>query len=68
MAPFILEHTRGFVCLLALVAALVAPACAADDPKGVAFFETKIRPVLVEKCHECHSSQAKKPKRRAQGR
>ncbi len=26
------------------------------------FFERKIRPVLIEKCYECHSSQAKKVK------
>jgi hypothetical protein len=35
---------------------------AADNPDGVAFFEAKIRPVLVEKCHQCHSSEAQKPK------
>jgi hypothetical protein len=28
-----------------------------QDPK-VDFFETKIRPVLVERCYECHSAQA----------
>src|SRR4051794_2247659 len=28
----------------------------------VEFFETNIRPVLVERCYECHSSQAKKLK------
>ena len=33
---------------------------AADDAAGVAFFENKIRPVLVERCYECHSSQSKK--------
>ncbi len=33
-----------------------------EDAKGVAFFESRIRPVLVEKCQECHSSQAKKLK------
>ena len=33
---------------------------AADDAAGIAFFESKIRPVLVERCYECHSSQAKK--------
>ncbi|MFM2217479.1 MAG: hypothetical protein RL240_1797 [Planctomycetota bacterium] len=27
------------------------------DPKKVDFFETKIRPVLVEKCYECHSAK-----------
>ena len=30
----------------------------ADDPKGIAFFESKIRPVLVESCYECHSAAA----------
>ena len=62
MAPFSLAHTRVLACSLAFLVAMVASARAGDDPKGVAFFETKIRPVLVEKCHECHSSQAKKPK------
>src|SRR5262249_555275 len=27
---------------------------------GIEFFEKKIRPVLVEHCYECHSSQSKK--------
>ena len=31
-----------------------------DDPAGVAFFEKKIRPVLVKHCFKCHSK--KKPK------
>ncbi len=35
---------------------------AADDPADMAFFESKIRPVLVERCQECHSSTLKKPK------
>jgi hypothetical protein len=35
-------------------------ALAADD--DVAFFEQRIRPVLVEHCHSCHSPQAKKIK------
>ena len=35
---------------------------AADDPKGLEFFENKIRPVLVEKCFSCHSEEAKKAK------
>lgn len=29
-----------------------------SDPKGVEYFEAKIRPVLVERCYECHSNQA----------
>jgi Protein of unknown function (DUF1553)/Protein of unknown function (DUF1549)/Planctomycete cytochrome C len=45
---------------VALVACMPIPARAADDAAGVAFFENRIRPVLVERCFECHSNQAKK--------
>ena len=31
-------------------------------PDQLAFFEQKVRPVLVEHCHECHSMEAKKLK------
>ncbi|MGE3818564.1 MAG: PSD1 and planctomycete cytochrome C domain-containing protein [Isosphaeraceae bacterium] len=30
-----------------------------DDPEGVAFFERKIRPVLVRECYSCHAEGAK---------
>src|SRR4051812_34953529 len=30
------------------------------DEAGVAFFETKVRPVLVKHCYPCHSHEAKK--------
>ncbi len=33
------------------------------DAKGVEFFETKIRPVLVEHCYKCHSAEAEKSKK-----
>ncbi len=33
-----------------------------DGPAGIAFFESKIRPVLVEQCYECHSAEAGKSK------
>src|ERR1043165_5137801 len=33
-----------------------------SNPEGLEFFEKKIRPVLVERCYECHSAQAKKLK------
>ena len=29
------------------------------SPEGIEFFETHIRPVLVERCYECHSAKAK---------
>ena len=47
-------------CALLLLGSV--PLVAADDPAGVAFFEQKIRPVLVEQCYECHSTKAKKLK------
>jgi hypothetical protein len=62
MARFSEAGSRSLAFLLSLVAAMVAPASGADDARGVAFFESKIRPVLIEKCHACHSSQAKKVK------
>src|SRR6478736_952416 len=42
--------------------ALVAGASAADDPAATAFFESKIRPVLVKNCYECHSLESGKSK------
>ncbi len=36
-------------------------AIAAPEEAGVAFFEKKIRPVLVAHCYGCHSAQAKIP-------
>jgi mono/diheme cytochrome c family protein len=46
----------------ALLLLASTPLIAADDPAGIAFFEQKIRPVLVEHCYECHSAKAKKLK------
>ena len=46
---------------VALVVGCVLPASAAA-PDGVAFFESRIRPLLAEHCYECHSASAKKLK------
>jgi len=51
---------KSFLIIPWLMAAVAVSA--ADDPAGIAFFEQKIRPVLVEHCYECHSSKAKKLK------
>ena len=48
------------LCILVLL--LWASTSFAEDPAGIAFFEQKIRPVLVEHCYSCHSTQAKKLK------
>ena len=34
----------------------------AEDPKGLEFFERKIRPILVNNCYECHSAASVKLK------
>src|SRR5262249_14801084 len=65
--PTKLVKVRNAVCLLiALGAATPLPAAeppsARPDRAAFEFFETRIRPVLVEHCYECHSVQAKKPK------
>src|SRR4051812_11039369 len=44
---------RRWLLVLA-VAALATGRAAADPPEDVAFFEAKIRPVLVEHCYQCH--------------
>jgi hypothetical protein len=41
---------------------LALPPNAAADENGAEFFEKRIRPVLVERCYECHSAQSKKLK------
>lgn len=45
-----------------LVALLIgfASASAAENPDDVAFFEKKIRPLLVEKCQACHGAEKQK--------
>ena len=41
---------------------LIGAAGAVSAAEGDAFFESKIRPLLVEHCHECHSAGARKLK------
>ncbi|MFM7931315.1 MAG: DUF1549 domain-containing protein, partial [Pirellula sp.] len=47
-----------FVSAFMLLATGLCPWVIAQDP-NLDFFESKIRPVLVERCYECHSSQTK---------
>jgi len=44
----------------ALFAVPAVPVCANDE--GAAFFERRIRPILVRHCYECHSEEAGKRK------
>src|SRR3954471_1700963 len=47
---------------LVLIFFLAPLALAADDDAGAQFFESKIRPILVDRCYSCHSASAKKLK------
>ena len=52
---------RSHAVRMVLGAAMAGSLCAADmSPDQRAFFESKIRPVLVKQCYECHSASAKK--------
>jgi hypothetical protein len=46
--------TALFLLLCAL------PPGADDDRDGITFFETKVRPILAERCDGCHSARAKR--------
>ncbi len=53
---------RGAALSIALIAAWCGRSPAADDRPGIDFFESKIRPVLVERCQKCHSAALARPK------
>jgi hypothetical protein len=47
------------VSILSVVTPLAAEERAAPTPEQLTFFESKIRPVLVTHCYECHAADAK---------
>ncbi|WP_168566013.1 PSD1 and planctomycete cytochrome C domain-containing protein [Crateriforma spongiae] len=49
---------RTCICLAILFCSSIV--AGADDRAGDQFFETKIRPVLVKHCYECHSTESGK--------
>ncbi len=60
---------RVALLLVATACCVSASAAAGQTPEvrslaaaDAVFFETKIRPLLAHRCHNCHSTQAKKPK------
>ena len=46
-------------CILILILIVAAGSQAQDADTGTAFFEKKIRPVLVQHCYKCHAADAK---------
>ena len=60
-----LERPFFSLTLLAFFALSTSQLVADEKPNaaGVAFFEAKIRPVLIEQCYSCHSAEAAKNKK-----
>jgi hypothetical protein len=50
------KNRKGSGWLLAFV--MVSRAAAETDPSTLEFFESKVRPLLVEHCYQCHSEAA----------
>jgi len=48
--------------IAALLCTSIGDTLQAEDAKKLEFFETRIRPILVEHCYECHSVGAKEVK------
>lgn len=54
---------RGAVVALGLMCLNASAGAQPADAKGLALFESKIRPVLVKECYSCHSAEAAKNKK-----
>src|SRR3954453_3073861 len=64
-AIMIIRRAHLFVIVAIVAAPRPAPAAdvpASDTAAGIAFFESRVRPVLVEHCYKCHSADAGKSK------
>ncbi len=62
-----MTHSPALARYVAVAVALVGLHASAGaqpaDPKGLAHFESKIRPVLIKECYACHSEEAAKNKK-----
>src|SRR5438874_9152249 len=52
----------SIVVLSLVLAAATSTRAAAPDPASVDFFESKVRPVLADRCYKCHSAKSEKLK------
>ncbi len=63
LAPQVARERPSSAWLRMVLLCLALPVGAAEDPRPtaeqIAFFESKIRPVLAEHCYQCHSVTAK---------
>jgi hypothetical protein len=54
-----MSHAQTYlVCCFVALATLATRSLDAADPNSVEFFESRIRPVLVQQCYQCHSAEA----------
>ena len=62
MGPFMPRIARFLGWMLAGVLGFAAAAAAQSEPNAdqLAFFEAKVRPLLVERCHKCHAGDKAK--------
>jgi len=56
-----MKASKPIALVIALQTGIAGFAAAADDAK-MAFFEKSIRPILINRCYECHSVEAGKSK------
>ena len=53
---------RPYLLLLALVSTAGAAVTAEPTKEQLAFFESKVRPILADRCYSCHSLEQGKSK------
>ena len=60
LIPSCLHRLRFLICLFltGVVASSLSDSCCADELSAEEFFESRIRPVLVKHCYECHSADS----------
>ena len=49
-------------CIIGLISSVFAASSLSAQTPELDFFESKIRPVLAQKCYGCHSSKMPAPK------
>jgi hypothetical protein len=59
LSGFFTSTYNGVAIVIAVLAANWFAHAQADDAAKLEFFESRIRPVLVEHCYECHSGESK---------
>ena len=60
--PGLQRRSLALVVLLSGIASssLTAQSMEAPSDRDIAFFESKIRPILIENCFNCHASDAER--------